>query len=91
MLRQLPAELFGDLKAVSFRAFGVIWPKVHIHDRPTVFVGDFGAQAIHVVIRPANPHHGRPEDQRAEDFALLQVVRDHHEASQSRLRSVRRG
>ena len=33
-------------------------------------------------------HHVRAEDERAEHFALLEVVRDHHEAAEARLRRV---
>ena len=88
MLRQAPAELFGDFEAIGLGAFGVIGPQVHVHDRPAVLVGDLGAKAIDVVVIAADADHVRAEDQRAEDFPLLEIVRDHDIAADARLRRM---
>src|SRR5439155_11128218 len=91
VLRQRPAELFGDLKTVRLGAFGVIRAKVDVDDRPAVLVGNLGTQAVDIVIVAADADHGRPEDELPENFALLQIVRDHDKAADAGLGRVRGG
>ncbi len=88
MLRQPPAKLLGDFKAVGLGPFGVIRAEIDVDDRPAILVGDLGAEAVDIVIVPANADHVGPEDQRAKHFALLQVVRNHDKAADARLGGV---
>ncbi len=84
-------KLLGDFESVGLGSFGVIRPEIHVHDRPAILVGDLGAKAIDVIVRPADADHCRPENQTAEDLPLLQIVRDHDKAANSRDGRVGRG
>ncbi len=77
-------NLLGDLESVGLGPFGVIWPQIDVHDGPAIFVGDLRAEPIDVIIRPANSHHRRAEDQAAQNLSLLQIVRDHDKATNAR-------
>jgi hypothetical protein len=66
--------LLGDFEAVGLGAFGVIRPQVHVDDRPAVFVGDLGAEAVDIVVVAADAHHVSGRRSGAEHFALLQIV-----------------
>ena len=71
MLWESPAQLFGNLKSIGFRAFCIIWTEVDIDECPPVFVGNLAAEAIHIIIIATNTNRARTVDGRTNDFPLL--------------------
>ena len=73
VVRQAPAELFGDFVAHGLRAFRVIGPQVHVHKSPVEFLRDLRAQPVHLIVVARDPHQLRAEDLRAGNFCRLKV------------------
>ena len=73
MAREFPAKLLGDFEAHALGAFGVVGAEVHIHEAPAVFAGDLRAKAVDLIIGAFDADDLRAVNQRADDFALLQV------------------
>ena len=76
MLGQLPAELFRDLEAMSLGAFGVIGPQIDVDKSPAVFVADFAAEPIDVIVVAFDGDGFRSVNGRTDDFPLFQAVGD---------------
>jgi hypothetical protein len=62
MLRESPAELFGDFESHRLRSLGVITSKVDICESPPKFVRDLRAQPVHIVVIPAHADEMWTED-----------------------------
>ena len=68
---------------MRLRALGVIRAQVHVHETPAVFAGDFGAEAVDLVVGAVDADDVGAIDERAEDFALLEIGGDEHVALQA--------
>src|SRR5262249_53640267 len=88
VLRQLPAELLGDLEPIRLGAFGIVRAQVDVDEGPAVLVGDLAAQPVDVVVVAADRHRARSVDGGADDLALLEVVGDEDEAVEPGARRV---
>src|SRR5437867_7038039 len=74
MLRQLPAELLGDFEPMGLGALGVIGAQVDVDEGPAIFIADFSAQPIDVIIVAFDGYRFWTINGRADDFALLESV-----------------
>ena len=70
---KLPAELFGDFKTHCLGSLRVVGAEVHVDEAPSVFTGDLGAEAVHLIVGPADADHIGSVDKRAEHLALLEI------------------
>ena len=71
-----PAELLHDFEAHGLAAFSVIGAEVYVDEAPAVFAGDFGAEAVDLIVGAVDADDLGAIDEGAEDFALLKVGRD---------------
>ena len=76
MLRGLPAQLLGDLVSEGLGAVAVERTQVDINQAPAILSGDFRAEAVYFVIIPLHRQHIRAIDERADDFALFEIMRN---------------
>src|ERR1700751_4444648 len=83
MLRQLPAQLLRHLEAVGLGTLGVIGAQIDVHESPTVFVADFAAEAVTVIIVSLARPRARALNPRADDFSLFQSIGDKNVAIQA--------
>ena len=90
MLRQLPAELLGDFEPMGLGALGVIGAQVDVDEGPAIFIADFSAQPIDVIIVAFDGYRFWTINGRADDFALLKAVRNEYVAAEPGFRRVGR-
>ena len=90
VLRECPAELFGDFEAVGLRAFGVVAAQVDVRESPAVLLRNLRAQPVHIVVVALDGDDLRVVDARAENLARLEIVRNEDVALQPEARGVRR-
>ena len=87
-VRQLEAQLLGDLEAERLRALRVVGPHVHVHERPVTITGQLRAEAVDVVVAAPHRHELGPVDAGGEHLLLLQVGRDEDVGLEPRRRRV---
>ena len=59
VVRELPAELLGDLEGQRLRAFRVVGPDVDVDERPgRELARQLGAEAVHVVVAAVDGDRG---------------------------------
>src|ERR1700688_253205 len=56
VIRQTPAELFGNFVTVRLGAFGIVGTKIYVHEAPIEAVGDLSAEPIHMVVISVDAH-----------------------------------
>src|SRR5262249_30231312 len=79
LLRQPPAELFGDLVADGLGTLGVVGTHVDVDERPVLaVVGELGREPVHVVVGAFDGHHGAAVDGGGGDLLRLKVGGDPH-------------
>ena len=73
MVRQPPVQLLSDLIAQGLAALGVVGAHVDVDESPGVVVGQFAAEAVHLVVGAVHRNQHRVVDGCADDLAPLQV------------------
>ena len=82
MFGQPPAELFGDFEAMGLGALGVIGPQIDVDKGPAVFVADFAAESIDVIVVAFDGDGFWSVNGGADDLSLFQAVGDKNIAVQ---------
>src|SRR6185312_2654715 len=71
VIRQSPAELFGDFVAESFRSLRIVRTQINVHEAPVMLVSNLRAEAVHLIIAAGYADQFGAENLGAEDFGLL--------------------
>ena len=73
VIRQAPAELFGDFETDRLRSLGIVGTQVHVDEAPAMFVGDLRAESVDLIVVPGDAHDFRAEHIRAKNLRGLEV------------------